>query len=81
MPEITNPHPDPAMDFDNVTPSDTQPLPRMTRAILVGAAGNLAVVKTNGLQITIPVPVGLLPICVTQVLNTGTTASSLVALY
>ena len=64
-----------------VTPSDSTVIPA-TRGLYVGVTGNLAVKMADD-ENTITfsnVPVGILPIQVTQVLSTGTTASSIIAL-
>ncbi len=65
-----------------VTPSDATVI-AATRAVYVGGAGALAVTMHNGTNATFAaVPAGTtLPISVTKVLSTGTTATSIVALY
>jgi hypothetical protein len=66
-----------------VTPSDTTQV--TCRAIYVGGAGNVAVKTAPGataVTFTAP-PVGtILPVCIEggQIMNTGTSASALVAL-
>lgn len=64
-----------------VTPSDSTVL-TTTRAIYVGGTGALAVTMAGGGNATFSaVPVGtLLPIRVTKVLSTGTTATLILAL-
>ena len=64
-----------------VTPSDATVL-QTTKAIYIGGAGNVAVTMAGGGNVTfIAPPVGtILPIAVTKVLATGTTATSIVAL-
>lgn len=66
-----------------VTPSDSTPLASETRAIYVGAGGDLSVVLSSGDTITLSgVPAGsLLPLRAQKVRSTGTTASALVGLY
>ena len=65
-----------------VTPSDGTALTLVSRGIYVGSAGNLAVtMKAGGNDVTfVGVAAGsLLPLRVTHVLSTGTTASDIVA--
>lgn len=66
-----------------VTPSDTLDLPSTSRAIYVGSAGTLSVRMLSGDSVTFAgVASGtLMPIRVNQVLSTGTSAGSIVALY
>jgi hypothetical protein len=65
-----------------VLPSDEVPLPETSRALYVGAAGSITVKMLSGDSITFEgVARGaLLPIRVTQVFQTGTTAGAIVAL-
>lgn len=66
-----------------VTPNDSTVL-SVTSAVWVGGAGNLAVVfEDGGSAVTLTgVPAGtLLPIRVTKVMSTNTTATSITALY
>lgn len=65
-----------------VTPSDVTIIP-ITRFLYVGATGNVAVVMTDGQSVIFTaVQVGtVLPVQVTQVLSTGTTATAMLALY
>lgn len=64
-----------------VTPSDTTQL-EVTRGLYIGGAGNLVVTMADGNNVTFANhPVGYAPIQVTKVLSTGTTATSIVALY
>ncbi len=65
-----------------VTPSDTATI-RHTRGVYVGVTGDLAVTMLEGNSVTfVAVPAGaLLPIRVSQVLATGTTATSIVAIF
>ena len=58
-----------------VTPGDSTILPA-TRGIWVGVAGNLAVIFAGDTT-----AVTLLPIQVTKVMSTNTTATNIVALY
>lgn len=65
-----------------VTPSDVTVLP-VTRGLYVGTTGNLNVVMAeDGATVLFSnVPVGFVPLQVTQVLSTSTTASTIVALW
>lgn len=81
----------PAHDAVVVVPSDVTVIPT-TRALYVGATGNVAVRMADrspttpggsgGTVVFASVPAGfILPIQVDLVLSTGTTASSILALY
>lgn len=65
-----------------VTPHDTNELSVTTRSVYVGGAGNLTVTMAGGGNATFnSVPAGtVLPIRVSKVLATGTTATNIVAL-
>lgn len=64
-----------------VTPSNSTVIPT-TRALYVGVGGSVAVTDINGSVTYANVLAGtVLPVQVSQVLSTGTTASSIVALY
>lgn len=62
--------------FD-ITPDNAADLAKMTRALMVSAPGNVAVVLRNGDTITLPslTPGGGYPFRVVRVLATGTTAT------
>lgn len=74
----------PAMHAAAVTPSDSTDLASATRGLYVGTGGDVKV-NTSGGETGIvftAVPGGtVLPIRVTRVLSTGTTASNIVALW
>ena len=65
-----------------ITPSDTGSLVNTARALYVGGAGNISIQPLEGAAVTlVGVPAGaLLPISVTRVNVTGTTATNLVGL-
>ena len=66
-----------------VTPSDSVALGRVSRALWVGGTGAVAVITAEGSTLTLSgVPTGTwLWIAASQVKATGTTATSIVALY
>lgn len=66
-----------------VVPSDATLLPDPTRGLYVGSTGNVKVDMVSGGTVTFTaVPAGvLLPIQVERVYATGTTATSIIALY
>lgn len=71
----------PAYGGAAITPSDSTVIPT-TRAIHVGSTGNIAMRLANGDLVTLTsVAAGVLTVQVDKVLSTGTTATSLVALY
>jgi hypothetical protein len=73
---------DPLTDGVAVTTSDATVL-TTTRAVFVGGAGNLTVVTSAGTTLTLTgVTAGtLLPLRVTKVKATGTTATNIAALW
>lgn len=67
-----------------ITPSDSTDLTQVSRGIYVGGAGNLVVTPAaGGSNVTFfAVPAGtVLPIRVSRVLSTSTTATSLINIY
>ena len=66
-----------------ITPSDSTDLANVSRALYVGGAGNIVVTPYGGgSNVTLAVVAGaVLPIRVSRVLSTGTTATGLVNLY
>jgi hypothetical protein len=66
-----------------ITPHDTNPLTKSTRAIYVGGAGNIVLVTSGGDTLTFTaVPVGtILPVEAKIVKATSTTATLLVGLH
>jgi hypothetical protein len=73
----------PARGGEEVTPADGSDLTYVSRALYVGAAGDVTAVMRDGQELTFEaVPGGtLLPIAVTRVKATGTTATGIVAIY
>jgi hypothetical protein len=73
----------PARDGASVTPSDSTNLTVVPRALYVGATGNVSAVLVGGQTISFQgVQSGtLLPVRVTRVNATGTTATGIVALW
>lgn len=67
-----------------VTPNDVNVLTPLPRALYVGVAGNVAVVAEDNTASVVFVAVAagqILPVRAKRVLSTGTTASSIVAMY
>jgi hypothetical protein len=71
-----------AYSANTLTPNDSGTL-LTTRALYIGAAGDLKVTMAYGDIVTfVAVPAGsILPIQVTRVFATGSTAASIIALY
>ena len=74
---------DPLTNALAVTPHDTNDLVYVTRGVYVGGAGTLKVnMQDQGTVTFTGVPVGtLLPIRATRVYSTGTSATSILALW
>ncbi len=72
----------PASSGFSITPSDTALLTETTRALFIGNGGNLTLRMLSGEVLTLQnVPTGaILPLRVTAVLATGTTAGAIAAL-
>ena len=66
-----------------VTPSDSTSLSDVTRFVFVGGAGTLTVIMEDGTTVEFAAVAAstLLPIQVSQVKNTGTSATDIVALW
>ncbi len=73
----------PASNAAAVTPSDSVSLTDVTRWLYVGGTGNVVVIMADGTIVTFTaVEAGtLLPIRVSQVMATDTTATNIVALW
>lgn len=75
--------PGPAVHLFAITPSDTDPLPQLTRYIYVGGAGNITLIAAGDTVAVelVAVPVGaVLEICAATVKATGTSATNLVGM-
>ncbi|CDZ26305.1 hypothetical protein [Neorhizobium galegae] len=72
----------PAASGFSITPSDSSDLPETTRALYVGTGGHLSVRMLSGETLALSnVPAGgLLPLRVTRVFATGTTAAAITGL-
>ena len=72
----------PATHAFAITPGDSTDLSNVTRAVYCGSGGSLTVTMLSGATVTFDdLPDGcLLPIRVSKVLSTGTTASSILGL-
>lgn len=65
-----------------ITPDDGADLPVASRAIYVGASGDLTVTMVGGGTVTLKgVPAGILPLRVARVHATGTSAGDMVAVW
>lgn len=73
----------PAAHAAAVTPDDNNDLTTAARGLYVGGAGDLTVITTAGDTVTfVAVPAGtLLPVRAARVLDAGTAATSIVALW
>lgn len=72
----------PASFAFSITPHDSKDLREMTRALYIGAGGNLCVTTMSGDTVTMMsvLPGSVLPLRVVRVLQTGTTAGNIVGL-
>lgn len=73
----------PARRAEVVTPSDTTDLSATAKSLYVGSGGDVRVMPAGGGAAVTFVghPAGYLPVQVSRVLATGTTASALIALF
>lgn len=73
---------DPSRSVSRVTPDDGSDLPNVPRMLHIGVAGNISFIAAEDTEvITQPVPAGIFPVMVKRVLATGTTATSIMAIY
>lgn len=72
----------PAEHAEAVTPSDGTDLTIVSRGLYVGGSGNVAVVMASGAAVTFTgvIAGSLLPIRVSRVKSTGTTATTILSL-
>lgn len=72
----------PAIDAFSIIPNDSLELTEVTRAVYVGQGGTLVVTTKEGTTVTFEnvAAGGFLPLRLSKVLATGTTASALVGL-
>lgn len=71
-----------ARTWGAVTPSDSTVFSPTPKGLYIGGAGNIALRGEDGVDVTFAVLAGVfLPLCPVRVLSTGTTATSIVALY
>ena len=80
---LSSTHSSPGVNAEAVTPDDSTDLTNVTRGLYVGTGGDLVVIMQGGQTITFTaVPTGaVLPIRVSRVKSTSTTASDIVALW
>ena len=72
----------PGYDAASVVPSDSTDLTITSRAIYVGTSGDLRVTTASGSIVTFSnVPEGILPMRVSRVHASGTTATGIVAIW
>ena len=73
----------PALNGFAVTPSDSADLANVARGVYVGATGNLRVTTINGDVVTFTaLAAGVIhPISARRIHSTGTTATSIIAVY
>jgi len=72
----------PASSGFSITPSNSADLPETTRALYIGTGGSLSVRMLSGETLTLPnvLPGSLLPLRVTRVFATATTATAIAGL-
>ena len=72
----------PGFDAASVTPSDSTDLTITSRALYVGGTGDVRITTAAGSIVTfVSVPEGILPMRVSRVHATGTTATDIVAVW
>lgn len=70
----------PGRDAFIITPSDSDDLQTVPRSLYIGTQGDISVVMVSGAEIIFGDAVGILPIAVSKVKVTGTTASNIVGI-
>ena len=68
----------PGEDYFNITPHDSNDFTTSIRELIVGAAGNVALVKTDNTVVILPLGVGRYALVARRVNATNTTAASLI---
>lgn len=76
-----NPSTHSSVKYEPITPHDTNSLQQVTRAITVGVAGALTVIRLDGTSVTLALPVGTHAMATRRVMATGTDADDLTAWY
>lgn len=72
----------PAVDAAAVTPADATDLPLVpARGLYIGTTGDVKVTTANGSTVVFTAVTGVLPLQVSRVWSTLTTASDIIALY
>lgn len=72
----------PGFNAEAVTPNDATDLATTSRALYIGAEGDLRLTMAGGNTVTFAsVPMGILPVRAARVHATGTTAANIVALW
>lgn len=71
----------PAQHAAAVTPNDSTDLTSASRALFVGSAGDISVIMAGGETVTFANASGWMPIRVSRVRATDTTASNIVAVW
>jgi len=72
----------PGTSAADVVPNDATDLPVCSRALYVGAAGDIRLTTVNNSTVTLRnLPAGILPMRVRRVFATGTTATDIVAVW
>lgn len=73
---------EPGVGWYGVSPNDTSDLSPIPRGLYVGVTGDLSLTDINGSVVTfVAAPVGYHPLRPRRVRATGTTATSIVAIY
>lgn len=71
----------PARHMEAVAPDDATDLPNFSRVLYIGGAGDVRVTSVAGETVTFVGASGFLPIMVSRVHATGTTATDILALW
>lgn len=70
----------PAIDAFAITPNDSTDLTTIPRSLNIGVGGALKVTTMSGTTLVLTVAAGVLPLRVTRVWATGTTATNIAGL-